>query len=154
MADQTGALLGQATIWEPTPTDVFTALAINVPTMSDFFSSWKTSRFVMGDQATHNDFVVISRLSDISDNVGSWQVMWEGLNPVVAVSDADRNEQITNGLNNLHDFVTKLAGTEKDGKRYTPEEADLLSSEAQDRATAIVGQIAQIAGELNIQLPE
>jgi hypothetical protein len=154
MAEQTAALLATAASWEPTPTDVFTALVMNVPTMSDFFNSWKTSRFVMGDQATHNDFAVISRLSDINDNVGSWQVMWDGLSPFVLEHDASRNVQIANGLDDLQAYVDDLFTQEKGGRRFTPEEADLFSSEAQDRATAIVGQIAQIAGELNIQLPQ
>jgi len=154
MADQTGALLGRASVWEPTETDVFTALVINVPTMADFFNSWKTSKFVMGDKATHEDFAVISRLSDINDNIGSWQVMWQGLSPVVVDVDAARNQQIASGLTDLKAYVDDLYAKEKGGKRYTPEEADLYSSEAQDRATAIVGQITQVAGELNITLPE
>lgn len=154
MAEQTAALLETASGWEPTPTDVFTALVVNVPTMSDFFNSWKTSRFVMGDEATHNDFAVISRLSDINDNVGSWQVMWSGLSPVVAESDTSRNAQIVAGLDDLQAYVAGLLEEESGGRRFTPEEADLFSSEAQDRATAIVGQIAQIAAELNIELPQ
>lgn len=154
MAEQTAALLATAESWEPTPTDVFTALVMNVPTMSDFFNSWKTSRFVMGDAATHSDFAVISRLADIVDNVGSWQVMWSGLSPVVAASDASRNTQIVSGLDDLRSYVADLLAQENGGKRFTPEEADLFSGEAQDRATAIVGQIAQIAAELNIELPQ
>ena len=154
LADQTGALLGQASTWEPTETDVFTALVTNVPTMEDFFNSWKTSRFVMGDKATHGDFVVISRLSDINDNVGSWQVMWAGLGPTVEKVDAARNKQIGDGLADLKAYVDDLYNQEKGGKRFTPEEADLFSGEAQNRATAIVGQISQVAGELSIQLPE
>ncbi len=154
MAEQTAALLTTAESWEPSPTDVFTALVMNVPTISDFFNSWKTSRFVMGDEATHNDFAVISRLSDIVDNVGSWQVMWSGLHPVVAESDASRNTQIVTGLDDLQGYVAGLLEEENGGRRFTPEEADLFSGEAQDRATAIVGQIAQIAAELSIELPE
>jgi hypothetical protein len=154
MAEQTAALLETAESWEPTPTDVFTALVMNVPTMSDFFNSWKTSRFVMGDQATHEDFAVISRLSDINDNVGSWKVMWNGLTPLVAQNDASRSGQVASGLDDLQAYVDDLFTQEQGGRRFTPEEADLFSSEAQDRATAIVGQIAQIAGELNIQLPQ
>ncbi len=152
MAEQSGALLDAATAWEPNQSEVFGALVTNVPTMSDFFNSWKTSRFVMGDQATHEDFAVISRLSDIVDNVGSWQVMWQGLAP--AVDDAARSQQILSGLDDLQAYVADLYAQEQGGKRFTPEEADLFSSEAQDRATAIVGQIAQVAAELNIQLPE
>jgi hypothetical protein len=154
MADQTGALLSQAKIWEPTETDVFTALVVNVPTMEDFFNSWKTSRFVMGDKATHEDFAVISRLSDINDNVGSWQVMWQGLSPMVAEVDPSRDQQITAGLADLKAYVDDLYNQEKGGKRFTPEEADLFSGEAQNRATTIVGQITQVAAELNIALPQ
>lgn len=154
LADQTGALLGQASVWEPTETDVFTALVINVPTMEDFFNSWKTSKFVMGDKATHNDFVVISRLSDINDNIGSWQVMWQGVGPLAANVDAARNKQIVDGLTDLKAYVDDLYTKEKGGRHFTPEEADLFSSEAQNRATTIVGQITQVAGELKITLPE
>ncbi len=154
MSEQSAALLATAETWEPTPTDVFTALVMNVPTMSDFFNSWKTSRFVMGDEATHEDFAVISRLSDIVDNVGSWQVMWDGLSPVVTVTDASRSAQVESGLGDLHSYVADLFAQEKGGKRVTPEDADIFSSEAQDRATAIVGQIAQVAAEINVELPQ
>ncbi|MEP7284660.1 MAG: imelysin family protein [Chloroflexota bacterium] len=153
LSDQTGALLGQAIVWEPSESDVFTALVINVPTMADFFNSWKTSRFVMGDKATHNDFVVISRLSDINDNIGSWQVMWKGLSPLVEKVDAARNGQINAGLADLKTYVDNLYSQEHGGKRFTPEQADIFASEAQNRATTIVGQITQVAAELNITLP-
>jgi hypothetical protein len=153
LAEQAGALLAQASAWEPTASDVFAALVLNVPTMTDFFNSWKTSRFVMGDQATHEDFVVISRLSDIKDNVGSWQVMWQGLHPMVSAVDTARSQQIADGLTDLRAYVLDLYNQEKDGKHFTPEEADLFASEAQNRATMIVGQITQVAAELNITFP-
>ena len=35
-----------------------------------------------------------------------------------------------------------------------PEEADVLGAEAQNRATAIAGQVAQIAAKLNITIGE
>ncbi len=152
--DESGKLLESTGAWQPVPADVFGALATNLPTMTDFFESWKTSRFVMGNKATHNDFVVISRLSDINDNVTSWQVMWDGLAPVVTPVDGAHSAQITDGLANLRSYIDDLYAQEKGGRRFTPEEADIYSSEAQDRATAIVGQIAQIAAQLNIALPE
>jgi hypothetical protein len=37
---------------------------------------------------------------------------------------------------------------------FTPEEADVFGSEAQDRAQAITGQIAQVAALLSVELPE
>jgi len=154
MAEQTGALLKDAAAWKPTETDVFTALVTSVPTMDDFFNSWKNSRFVMGDQATQTDFAVISRLADINDNVGSWQVMWQGLSPIVEKADPARNKQITAGLADLKAYVDDLHKQEKGGKRFTPKEADLFASEAQNRATTIVGQISQVAAQLNITIPQ
>lgn len=143
LAEQTALLYQKAKSWQPTETDVFTALVINVPTMSDFFNSWKESRFVMGDKATRTDFAVTSRLSDIHNNVDSWQVMWQGLSPHIA-----------DELGDLKGYIDNLYQQENSGKRFTPEEADLFSSEAQGRATTIVGQITQVAAEINVTLPD
>ena len=41
---------------------------------------------------------------------------------------------------------------EQAGRRFTAEEADPLGAEAQNRATAITGQITQMAARLNIPL--
>jgi hypothetical protein len=154
MVTQTSALYDQASKWTPTDTDVFTALVINLPTMTDFFNAWKDSRFVLGDKATRADFAVTSRLSDIHDNVSSWQVMWQGLSPEVEAADSARNQAISAGLSDLKTYIDDLYNQEQGGKRFTPEQADLFSSEAQNRATLIVGQISQVAAELNITLPQ
>ena len=140
--------------WQPTDSDAFTALVANVPTVGDFFESWKTSRFVLGDQATHDDFVVISRLSDIVDNISSWQAIYSGISPTIAQADPAQDAQIQKGLNDLKAYVSDIYQKEQNGKRFTPEEADTLSVEAQNRATAIAGQLAQIAAQLNIPIKE
>jgi len=54
----------------------------------------------------------------------------------------------------LKAFVADIYGQENDGKRFTPEEADLLGAEAQNRATAITGQVSQAAAQLNIEIQE
>jgi len=43
---------------------------------------------------------------------------------------------------------------EQSGDRFTPEEADTLGSEAQDRATAIAGQVSQAAAELGVTIEQ
>ncbi|MBC7810509.1 MAG: EfeM/EfeO family lipoprotein, partial [Burkholderiales bacterium] len=43
---------------------------------------------------------------------------------------------------------------ERAGRVFTAEEADIFGSEAQGRAQAITGQIAQVAALLDITLPE
>ena len=80
-------------------------------------------------------------LSDIVDNVSSWQAIYGGLSPMAQSVDTATDAQITEGLTNLKAFVAGLFAQEQDGKRFTPEEADGLSAQAEDRATAIVGQI-------------
>jgi hypothetical protein len=141
-----------AAAWQPTESEAFSALVGNVPTVGDFFTAWKDSRFVAGAASTRRDFVVVSRLSDIVDNIGSWQVIYQDLSPAVRAVDQAQDKQIVEGLNDLKVFVSDLYAQEQGGKRYNPEEADLLSAEAQNRATAISGQIAQVAAKLKVPL--
>lgn len=144
----------QSKAWQPNETDAFTALVVMVPTMSEYFESWKLSRFVQGDTSQQADFAVISRLSDIQDILSGLEVVYQGVSPLVAGVDTARDKQIAQGLADLRAFVGDLLKQEQGGKRFTPEEADLYGGEAQGRADAIAGQIAQIAAQLNITLPE
>jgi hypothetical protein len=57
-------------------------------------------------------------------------------------------------LTDLKAFVADIYSREQSGKRFTPEDADLLGAEAQNRATALTGQIAQVAAKLHIQVEE
>lgn len=150
----TAELLTQAEAWQPTESDAFTALVVMVPTMSEYFGSWKNSRFVLGDKSTQRDFVAISRLADIQDILGGLQVTYQGVSPQVEEVDPDQDTQIEQGLTDLKAFVADVQSQENGGKRFTPEEADLLGAEAQDRATAITGKISQVAGQLEIEIQE
>jgi hypothetical protein len=141
-----------AQTWQPVVAEAFGALIDNVPTVTDFFEAWKGSRFVAGAASTRRDFAVVSRLSDIVDNISSWQVIYQDLSPAVRSVDAPQDAQINEGLNNLKSFVGDVYAQEQGGKRFSPEEADLLSAEAGNRATAIAGQISQVAAKLNIPL--
>jgi Imelysin len=141
-----------AQAWQPVEAEAFGALVNNVPTVTDFFEAWKESRFVAGAASKRRDFAVVSRLSDIVDNISSWQVIYQDLSPAVRGVDAAQDAQIGERLTNLKSFVGDLYAQEQDGKRFSPEEADLLSAEAGNRATAIAGQISQVAAKLNIPL--
>ena len=44
------------------------------------------------------------------------------------------------------------SGNTRAGKHFTAEEADLLTTEGQNRATAVAGQIWQVAAQLGIKL--
>jgi len=147
-------LAASAEAWEPTESDAFTALVVMVPTMSEYFGSWKESRFVAGDDATRTDFVAISRLADIQDILGGLQVVYQSVSPLVAAESADFDSAISDGLVDLHAYVADLYTQEQDGRVFTAEEADFFGSEAQDRADTITGQIAQAAALLEIELAE
>jgi hypothetical protein len=147
-------LLAASEAWQPTVEDAFTALVVMVPTMSEYFGSWRDSRFVMGDASTQVDFVVISRLSDIADILSGLLVIYESVSPLVASVDSAQDAQLRQDLLDLQAYVADLYAQEQAGRVFTPEEADLFGSEAQDRAQAITGQIAQVAALLNITLPD
>src|SRR5215207_2557818 len=150
----TNELSASASAWEPTESDAFTSLVVMVPTMSEYFNSWKNSRFILGDASEQRDFVVISRLSDIQNILGSLQIVYGEVKPLVESTDAAQAMQIEQGIADLKSFVGEVYTKEQAGYQHTPEEADLLGAEAQNRATAIAGQVAQIAAKLNITIEE
>lgn len=154
LAGQANQLADAAAQWTPTEADAFTALVVMVPTMSEYFDSWKSSRFIQGDASTQRDFVAISRLADIQDILGSLQIVHQNLSPLIQSVDKTQNEAIGKGLSDLKGFVADVHSQEKGGKRFSAEDADTLGKEAQDRADAIVGQVAQIAARLGVKIEQ
>jgi hypothetical protein len=151
LADNAKSLQSAAGGWEPSEKDAFNALVVMVPTMTEYFDSWKSSRFVSGDASTQRDFVAISRLADIGDILGSLEVVRSGLSPRMSGADAAADAQIAKNLSELKTFVADVHAKETSGKRFTAEEADTLGAEAQNRATAIVGQVTQVAAKLGVK---
>lgn len=131
------ALLAAAETWDPTLSDAFTALVVMVPTMNEYFASWRDSRFVSGDAYTQRDFVAVSRLADILDILGGLQVVYAQVQPLAANVDAEQTAAVARNLDELRTFVAAIYAGEQDGRRYQPEEADIFGAEAQNRATAI-----------------
>jgi hypothetical protein len=154
LAKMTSDLDAAANAWQPTESDAFTALVVMVPTMSEYFGSWKDSRFVSGDASTQRDFVAISRLADIQGILGGLEVVYGQVKPRIESVDAAQATQIGQGLSDLKAFVANVHEQELSGKRFSAEEADTLGAEAQNRATAITGQISQAAAQLNITIAE
>jgi hypothetical protein len=147
----TAELVQSAAAWQPTVAEAFGALVANVPTYTDFMEGWKNSRFVMGEASSERGFVATSRLSDLSDNIISWQKIYSGLSPAVEAHSPELDDQITRDLASLQRYVADLYLQEsQQGRRFTPEEADILNAEGQSRATAIAGQIAQVAAQLGV----
>jgi hypothetical protein len=153
--EQTAHELGAAArAWQPTPQDAFTALVVMTPTMSEYFDAWKNSRFVAGAQAEEKAFVAASRLQDIADILGGLETVYAGVRPRIAAVDAAQARQTGRDLAELTAFAEQLRDAEADGRRFGAEDAETLGTEAQARAEAIAGQIAQAAGKLDIPLAE
>ena len=147
----TGQLIAAGKTWQPTTKDVVGALQANVPTAANvFIERWKTSRFVLGDQTKSRDFNVISSLNDLEQNIGSWKTLYGGLSGAVKPKNGSLDTQINAGLDSLKSWVVKLQAQER-VKRFSPEQAEIIAKEAQNRATAIVGKINQAAALLGVK---
>ncbi len=147
-------LATEGAAWTPSDSDAFTALVVMVPTMSEYFGQWKVSRFIEGATASGEAFNVVSRLSDINDILTGLKVIYTGLEPLVASVDKAQAAQTGEELGGLKSFIEDLYTQEQSGKRFTAEEADLLGNEAQDRGTAVAGQVSQAAAELGIEIQQ
>jgi hypothetical protein len=147
-----GKLDRSAKAWAPSASDAFTAVVVMVPTMSEYFGQWKVSRFVLGNKANGDAFNVVSRLSDISDILGGLRVIYAGIRPAIAKLDAAQASQTHRELDALWLAVRRLQGQERTGRRFTPQQADVLGRGAQERATAIAGQVSQAAARLGVKI--
>ena len=139
--------------WQPSASYVFNTLTANVPTTQDFLEVWRNSRFVTGGASKVQEFAAISRLNDLRDNIGSWQVIYAGVSPDVKVKDANLDAQVHAGLGDLRAYVEKLIDRERT-RRFTPEQAESIQEEAQNRATAITGLLTQAAALLGVKVGE
>ncbi|RIH87207.1 Imelysin [Meiothermus luteus] len=148
----TGGLLAAAQGWKPTPSDVFGALVANVPTAASVFvARWKTSRFVLGEKATRRDFNVISSLDDLVNNIRSWQELYGGVSSLVRAKNPALDRQIAEGLSGLRAYAERLVAQEKT-RRFSLEQAELIYKEADNRATAVTGKLAQAAALLGFKV--
>jgi hypothetical protein len=141
-----------ARAWKPNASDVLTALVVMVPTVEGYFGEWKSSRAIAGAGTTVKAFVSHSRLVDVHGILFSLQNVYKGVKPLVARAGAAQSARIGTALQELTRFVDGIYAQERAGKRFTPKQADLLGGQAQKRANAIAGQIAQVAGVLGIEL--
>ncbi|MBA3450899.1 MAG: EfeM/EfeO family lipoprotein [Chloroflexia bacterium] len=150
----TAELEAAVKVWEPTPSDTFTALVIMIPTMSGYFEEWKESVFVAGEETEEVRFVGVSRLADVSGILQGLDVTYGNIQPAIDAVDPAMAEQIEVELGDLLTFVQDLYEREAAGTQFTPEQADQFGAELQSRATGIAGQISQAAALLDIPIQE
>jgi hypothetical protein len=150
--EMSSSLLADAQAWKATPEDALTALVVMVPTMEEYFQAWKETRFVSGDQSTSQQFVAVSRLQDIADILSGLQIVYAEMKPTIAATDSAQADQTEAELTDLVNFVSGLYEQEKSGTKFKPEQADTFGADAQNKATAIAGQITQVAATMGIEI--
>ncbi|MCK5920704.1 MAG: extracellular solute-binding protein, partial [Methylococcales bacterium] len=138
--------------WEPTLEDAFMALVTMIPTMNEYFEQWKLSSYIAGNDFEEAAFIAVSRLFDINGILTGLDVTYDKIRPVVGGVDADLDNQIDTGFDDLLGYVGNLFDQEKAGVIFAPEEADAFGTEAQDKATALSALVAQAAAKANIDL--
>ena len=150
--DATIEMQGAIEAWEPTLEDALTALVTMIPTMNEYFGQWKESVFVSGTDSEQESFIAVSRLHDIKGILAGLSFTYDNISPLVTDSDMQLHEQIRTDFDTLITYVDDLFNQEQEGVQFSPEEADLFGTEAQDLATALAALVAQAASDLNIAL--
>ena len=91
------------------PSDAFTAVVVMVPTMSEYFGQWKTSRFVLGDQASsaRSTSSRASPTSATSSAASASSTRASG--PAIAQVDAAQAAQTKRELDALWPYVAQAA---------------------------------------------
>ena len=142
--------------WVPNDQDAFQALVTMTPTMDEYFNNWKESRFVSGDEAAKDQlgFVAKTRLTDVTHILGSINTIYGGVNESIVTKNPELAAQISKGYTDLVAFADDLYTKETAGTKFTPAQAETLGKEAQDRAQALAGQVAQAAALLGITVEQ
>jgi 4-alpha-glucanotransferase len=93
---------------------------------------------------------------------GLWQVLplgplGYGNSPYSATSAFAGTFACTGGrtipaVDGLAAFIEKIYKREKAGHRFTPQDADTLGKQAQDRAVKVAGQVSQAAAKLGVKV--
>ncbi len=150
----TAEMITTVEAWEPTLSDAFTALVVMIPTMNEYFEQWKLSAYVAGESAEEAAFIGASRLFDITNILHGLDVTYDNVSMLVAAVDPALHGQIEDGFVDLRGYVDNLYAQEQGGVDFAAEQVDLFGTQAQDKATALAGQVTQAAAVLNITLEE
>ena len=138
--------------WEPTLEDALTALVTMIPTMNEYFEQWKESVYVTGSDSAQENFIAVSRLLDIKGILAGLSFTYDNIAILVTTTDPQLDQQIRSDFDVLIAYVDDLYAQEQEGIQFSPEEADLFGTEAQDLATALAALVAQAASELDISI--
>src|SRR5579859_1606382 len=151
----TDQLIVDAGRWQASSlSEIFTVLLVNVTNVQVFFTSWETSLFVVNEASKQYELTVHSRLTELTNNITGWQQLYALIGPLVRTVDGNPDRQITAGLADLKSYVATIYQQQQRGANFTVEKADLISTEAGNRANAIGDKITAAAASLKVPLPQ
>ncbi|TLD69238.1 hypothetical protein FEM03_19265 [Phragmitibacter flavus] len=127
--------------WNATVTDLFGAMVLMTPTLSDYFEDWKESRY--SDQKSGR-FQAVSRISDMRGIMQSCAVMFKAVKPSVTTKDSALAKSIDTGFDEILAFIDLIGKRETEGT-IKPAEIDELAAQAKEKTDKIVPQIEQSA---------
>ena len=125
-----GKLDRSARVWRPTAS-MRSRRSSTVPTMSEYFGQWKTSRFVLGDRASSEAFKS-SRGSAIGDIIGGLRVIYAA-SSLRSRGSTPRRPQMGAASSPRSTATSRSCARRSARRRFTPQQADVLGREAQER---------------------
>ena len=80
--------------------------------------------------------------------------MYDGVEPAISETDKAAAAQTGKELEELSAYIGDLRAQEQSGRRFTPEQADRLGTDAQARGEAVAGQVSQHAAQLGVEIQQ
>ena len=142
-----GELKRDSHAWNPTVGDLFGAMVLMTPTLSDYFEDWKESRY--SDEKSGR-FQAVSRISDMRGIMSSCAVMYKAVLPAVTEKDKALAKSVDLGFDGILSFIDLLGKREKEGV-IKEAEIDELAAQAKEKTDKLVPQIEQSAAIAGIK---
>lgn len=136
-----GKLLADSRAWNASVADLFGAMILMTPTLSDYFEDWKESRY---SEQKSGRFQAVSRISDMRGIMQSCAVMYKAVKDSVAAKDSALAKSVDSGFVEILSFIELIGKRETEGS-IKPAEIDELAAQAKEKTDKVVPQIEQSA---------
>lgn len=143
-----GELQKDSHAWNPTVEDLFGAMVLMTPTLSDYFEDWKESRY---SEDKSGRFQAVSRISDMRGIMQSCAVMFKAVKSKVDEKDTALAKSVDTGFDGILAFIDLLGKREQEGQ-IKQAEIDELASQAKDKTDKLVPQIEQSAAVAGVKI--
>lgn len=147
-------LIGAVDRWQPTLSDVFSALVFDLDSVQTLFSTWENAMFGGDHLILSFDQTVHSLLIDFSDSITGWQKIATAMHPLLHAVHSSSETTISTGLQSLQDSINAIHRQEVIGKPLTIEQEDVQRSQLTRKANSINDAIAQVAETLKVMIQQ